>query len=418
MRTPTKAIADAYEIYHSSSTSKSLTFSGGELKTREDQSDTGYGIRIIKNKKIGFGYCESPEKINKTIKDASKLSRFSLATNFCFPKKSKFPLVNIYDKKIASISANELKSILDQIKDSAQKYSTLVRVNISSDKELISLKNTSGLNASYKYTNLSAYSEVMDGNGFGFSQYNSNHMIKDPVSMGQEAAEMAKLMRHPKKLSAGKYTVVFHPEAMASLLDILLPSFSGDWERKDISKLCGKRKTKVFSELFTLSDNGKAPTVGARPFDDEGIPSKKRLLIDKGVVKTFAYNLENAALVEKNYSGFCNRSHYSTHPVCGFSNIVISPGDYQNFEQELGKHLVIYSAHGSHTANLTTGDFGLEVNTAFLKKGKRSIPVRGFMLVGNVFDLFSNIYGIEKKQISYGSILVPNIAFKDVRVVS
>ena len=80
--------------------------------------------------------------------------------------------------------------------------------------------------------------------------------------------------------------------------------------------------------------------------------------------------------------------------------------------------LEVHYAHGSHTANVTTGDIGLEVSAAFMvDKGERK-PVKGFMLSGNVFDWFKEIEGLEKKQKTYGSLISPRIAFRDVHVVA
>ncbi|HID72759.1 TPA: TldD/PmbA family protein [Candidatus Micrarchaeota archaeon] len=352
--------------------------------------------------------------------DSARLAgrdRFSPESKFSFAEKSKYPKLDTVDKKVAGMDAAELKAVLDQVRDGAEKYSPLSRVILSVEKEDTSLENTRGLECSSERTEMSAYAEVMDGNGSGFEQYASNSLIKDPVEMGASAAEMAKAMRHPGKPPPGEHTVVAEPETLSSLLDVLLPSFSGDWERRKISKLCGKRGKKMFSKSFSLADDGLHPGLGARPFDDEGVPSRKRPLVQKGVVKRFTYDRETAALAKKKTDGHCNRTHYSMPPVSGVSNLVVPPGTHTNLVDELKSCIVVHSAHGSHTANVTTGDFGLEVTIAFLKKGKKMLPVRGFMLVGNVFDLFNSIEAIEKKQETYGSLITPRIAFRGLRVV-
>jgi PmbA protein len=95
--------------------------------------------------------------------------------------------------------------------------------------------------------------------------------------------------------------------------------------------------------------------------------------------------------------------------TCAFS---VKPGELENVE-EIGKHVEIISMHGSHTSNPTTGDFGMEVNIAFIN-GK---PVRGFIMSGNIFDLLNNVIGLEKKQTRYANILAPKIAFSEVDLI-
>ncbi|MFH1393466.1 MAG: TldD/PmbA family protein [Candidatus Micrarchaeota archaeon] len=408
---------DHYEVFHNSSKSLSMGFSGGQTKTREYEGDVGFGVRVLKGGKVGFGYCEKSSALKGAIRNAREISRFSPKTGFSFAEPAKCPAVKIIDSKVRDMGAQELKELLDQVRDGAEKFSPLSRVILSAETETISLENNKGLHSSFDRTELSGYVEVMDGNGSGFSQYGSNFMIENPVGMGLEAAEMAKSMRHPKKPPAGKHTVVVEPETLSSLLDILLPSFSGDWERRDISKLCGKKGKKMFSKSFTLVDDGTCPGLASRPLDDEGVPSRKRPLVQDGLIKRFVYDRETAALARKKADGHCNRTHYSMPPVAGVSNLIVAPGRYTNLVDELNGCIVVHSAHGSHTANVTTGDFGLEVTVAFMKKGRKMIPVRGFMLVGNVFDLFRDIEGIEKDQQTYGSLITPRIAFKGLRVV-
>jgi PmbA protein len=140
-------------------------------------------------------------------------------------------------------------------------------------------------------------------------------------------------------------------------------------------------------------------------------------MVNGGVVESFLYDRENAALEGVPESGCCSRGGYDSSPSISASNIVISPGDCGDMA-EIGKHIELHYAHGSHTANPTTGDIGLEASAAFLvDKGKRT-PLKGFMLTGNVFDMFLGIEAIEKKQFAYGSLISPRIAFKGVRVVS
>jgi PmbA protein len=405
---------DEHEIFHSSGFGYSLTFSGGEIKSKEESREAGFGLRVLKDERLGFSYCDKNKKINDAAKEAAALSRFSPKTDFSFVPKTRYPKLNIMDKKIKSIDANELKGIMDSVKDGVEKKAKKARVILSAGYELVSLDNSLGFSGEYDSTSISVYAEGMKEDGFGFAYFDSSFLPADFSSVGEEAGSMAKKMKGAKKLKKGRYSVIFSQSAIDELLNIMLPSFSGDWKRKKTSRLADKEGKQVFSRQLSIYEDGLANAHEARPFDDEGTKSKKIPLIEKGVIKNFIYDREIAALEGIKKSGFCNRAHYSALPGTGISNLVIAKGEYSDLEQELKDPLIVHSLHGSHTANTTTGDFGLEVNVAFHKDK----PVRGFLLSGNIFKLLKDKIYLEKKRKTYGSMIAPRFALEHMQVVS
>ena len=407
-----------WEVFHLFEKSVELQYSDQQLKTKEISESDGYGIRVLKNKKIGFSYCEDQEKLKVSAARAAQISRFSPKSEFSFPKKQKIKQLDIYDKRTAEIEIEEIKAHLEQIMDALGNAKKKSRIMVSMDMNKISLDNSNGFSDSYQATQMNAYCEVMLGKGSGFSYKSSVGILDKPWEIGKDALRMAKDMAHPKKPAPGKYEVVFSQEAIDNILEIFIPSLSGEWKRKAISKLADKKGKQIVSPLLSIYDDPLATGESSMPFDDEGIPSERRALVENGELKGFIWNREIAALAKTNEEGFCSRESYSSNPSISCSNKVIPPGDYTDFEQELRNFILIYSAHGTHTANLTTGDFGLEVNIAFhIKDGKR-IPIRGFMISGNIFELLNKITGLEKTQKTHGDLIAPRIAFGEVNVVS
>jgi len=407
------------EIYFSKTTSYSLMLYGGKIKPREYDEITGYGIRVLKDGRVGFAYCAHENEIKKSLEKAAMASKFSPQSNFSFAPKATFPNVDIYDRKIANMDETELKNILEEVRNGAEKYSKNTKIIVSTSEEETRIENTNELEGEYSCTVLSIYAEVMDEDGFGFYSNAFTHLPQDYYSMGLHAAEMAREMRKPKRPDPGIYTVIMGPETLMDLLDILLPSFLGDWKRRGISILATKKGELFFNEKLSLYDDGTLSGTAGRPFDDEGVPARRRPLIEKGVVMNFIYDRETAFLEGIESDGYCNRIAFSTPPMPGNSNIEIATGNIENLEEEYNKEntLLIYALHGTHTANRTTGDFGVEINAGMLL-GKEKRAVSGFMITGNIFNLFKDIKDIEKKRRSCGSFFSPRIAFGNVRVVS
>ncbi len=410
----------AHEIFHASSRSVQLAFSGGDLKVREADSSSAYAVRCLSEGRLGFAYCQQQEDLQKTIQEAEHMARFSVKSGFSFAPKATAPSLDINDSALdAETLVGEgfgaLRAFVEEAREAAASKGGKPRVVASVDSAAVGLENSSGFSGSYGKTALSIYIECMHNDGYGSSFLASNRMPKSASQAGFEAAEMAQAMQGAGKPEAGTYTVVMEVESLDSIIDTVSPSLSGDWKRRGITKL--KAGTKQFSELLTISDDGTAGGVSARPFDDEGTPSSRRPLVDKGVVSTFLFDRETAALAGVEESGFCTRETYDSPPSIGGSNVVISPGERKDLS-DIDRHLEVHYAQGSHTANISSGDIGLEVSAAFLvEKGKRK-PVKGFMLSGNVFDMLSNIEAIESTQKVFGSLISPRIAFRDVRVVS
>ncbi|MEW6748495.1 MAG: TldD/PmbA family protein [Candidatus Micrarchaeota archaeon] len=402
------------EIYRESTRSADLTFTGGEIKIKECDVSSGIGVRTLDEKRLGFAFCQSEEGLAEALEHAKKTARFSVRSGFSFPGKKAFKMPVLFDKGVDPDDLSWLHSMVRELRDVASYKGGRPRVICHADVSEVSLENSSGFEGSYQESGVSVFVECMHGDGYGMSFFTSHSRPKDIAIEGIKAAEMAEATQSAGKPEAGKHTVVMEVEALENLIDTLLPSFSGDWKRRKITK--AEEGKMMFSEKFSLYDDGLAPGSGAQPFDDEGTPSERRALIENGQVRSFLYDRETAALEGVERSGACSRDGYDSPPGIGSSNLVVGPGEWNDLG-ELGSHIEVHYAHGSHTANPTTGDIGLEVSAAFIVEKGEKKPVKGFMLSGNVFEWLNRIAGIEKRQKVFGSFIAPRMAFSEVQVV-
>ncbi len=402
-----------HEIYKQSTEITGLTFSGGELKIKETSEFSGYGIRVLDDGRLGFAYCQDKSGLDNAKERAQRISRFSAKSGFSFAPESSFRRPDIFDPDLDPYDSENLKGLLNQAKDAAESFGARVKISITAQRSSTGIENTEGFSGGYDQTGFSVYAECMHGDGLGLS-YLSSNKLEDVRETGLRAAGMAKDMQGAKKPESGNYTVVTQIEALESLLETFLPSFSGDWKRRGITRL---EKGQRFSEMITICEDGLAKGTSARPFDDEGTPSEKRSLVKDGVVEDFLYDRETAALAGVDSSGACAREAYDDNPSIGSSNILLSPGTWNDLG-EIGRYIELHYAHGAHTANLTTGDIGLEVTAAFMVEREKRTPLKGFMLTGNIFDMFRDIEAVESKTRNLGWLTAPRIAFGNVHVVS
>ena len=110
-------------------------------------------------------------------------------------------------------------------------------------------------------------------------------------SISRKAADKALLLLGGEKVKSQSVPVVFHPDSGIVILCGLISGINGENIFRNQSFLCGKLNQPVASKDVTIIDDGKMNKgVGSVPFDDEGIPSGKKLIIENGELKTFLYN--------------------------------------------------------------------------------------------------------------------------------
>ncbi|MFH2106891.1 MAG: TldD/PmbA family protein [Candidatus Micrarchaeota archaeon] len=404
------------EIFFEKVREYSIVFAN-RFKRKEFGESQGFGVRSLKNRKIGFSYCSKEDELERAIEKAEEISACSPSSDFSFQKKSKYPKLKIVDRKANGIDANELRDMVEGLQDSMKGVENK-RIQLSCSSSTARLEQEElGVDASYDKTVFSIYAEATVKRGIGFEIYSSNFLPKSDKmeEIGEKASETARKMDGAKKPKTGKHRLVFDIDAIGDLINILLPSFSGDWKRKKISNISDKLGATVFDEKLTILDDPSL-TSSARPFDDEGTVSRKRSLVENGVVKGFMYDRETAALEGISGEGFCARQNFMSPPGISSCTLTIKEGDLKSVD-ELGSYILVKSVHGTHTANSTTGDFGVEANIAFHKKGNELLPVRGFMITGNIFEMFRNIEGLEKERHERDGLVSPRIAFNDIVIV-
>ncbi|HET8714315.1 MAG TPA: TldD/PmbA family protein, partial [Holophagaceae bacterium] len=123
----------------------------------------------------------------------------------------------------------------------------------------------------------------------------------DLAAIGAEAARKGELKLNPQALPAGKYRVVLHPEVAVDLLGIVTGMLSAEAVSRGRSLFAGKLGQTIASPLLTLVDDGRlvlpdgSAALGSEPWDGEGLPTRRNVLIEDGVLKTYLHTLRTAA---------------------------------------------------------------------------------------------------------------------------
>ena len=209
---------------------------------------------------------------------------------------------------------------------------------------------------------------------------------------------------------------------MVSLLGALSSSFNGESVNKGLSILKDKLNTKIFSDKLTIIDNPLlAKGVNSTPFDDEGVQSKNKVVVEKGVVKTFLHSLKSAKKAKVAPTGNGFKAGYRSGVNVSPTNLYIQKGNvsYDELVKQLNNGVIITSFSGIHAGmNPLTMNFSLEVEGFEVKDGKVIRPLNLMLLAGNLIEMLDkNLVDIaDDLYFSYNGIGACSIQFRDCKI--
>ena len=239
----------------------------------------------------------------------------------------------------------------------------------------------------------------------------------DIEGTARRAAERSLSLLQAAPLPTGRYDIIFEPRPACSLLRLLLPSFFADNVQRKKSAIAQKKGKAVYHPLISIIDDGLLPDgYGSFPFDDEGVPRRKIVIVRDGIIFNWLYDSQRAAREKKLSTGSSFRASIHKPPSISISNCYIKAGDVipASLLSMIKRGFLVTDVMGLHTANPVTGDFSLGAEGFCLEAGEKRRPVRGVIVAGNVHELFAQVATVGSDLRfwgSYGSpsILVPNI---------
>lgn len=210
-----------------------------------------------------------------------------------------------------------------------------------------------------------------------------------------EAARQALVNLEAIPAPAGTMTVVLGPGWPGILLhEAVGHGLEGDFNRKGTSAFAGRLGTRVASELCTVVDDGTLPgRRGSLNVDDEGTPTGRTVLIERGILRGYLQDRLNAALLRMPLTGNGRRESYAHLPLPRMTNTFMLAGDDapEDIVRSVDRGLYAGS-FGGGSVDITSGKFVFSASEAYLIEGGRvTRPVRGATLIGNGPDVLTRI---------------------------
>jgi len=224
----------------------------------------------------------------------------------------------------------------------------------------------------------------------------------------EQAGELAVKSKNAVEAKSGNYDVVFDPLSFSCLLDTAGQATSIFSVEAGFSFFAGKEGTQVASPAFTMWDDGTIEQgFDSSAFDDEGVPTKKNLLIDKGILNGFLHNTSTAKRHKTQTTA--NAGLVAPEPW----NLVVDKGSHSLEEllEEATNGLYITNVWYTRFQNYVSGDFStIPRDAAFLvKDGELAQPVKGLRISENMVELLKKVkaLGRDRQQIKGWEVETP-----------
>ncbi len=380
----------------------------GEIMRYSSNATRGLGFRAMIDGRMGYASTEAfdEEAVRQLIRGVVDSARLCEDTDrqFLFGGDQPDPELSLFEPALEKVPTQQKLDFALEMEREAKAYDARVEKvgynTVVSGKHTVRILNTLGLNKQYTENYVGAYLEPVarEGNSVssGFESVYTRDMQKlDPKALAGAAAKIAVDGLNAAPVPSGAYRIIFQNTTMTDLLGVFAAAFSAENAQQGLSLLKGKLDQQIAAPCVTLADDPLLPEgLNSRPFDAEGVPSKKHTVIENGVFKTFLHNLKTAHKDGVPTTANASKAGYASSVRVSPSNFYFVPGEKspQDLMVDAGTGLVITEVSGLHAgADAISGDFSLLSKGYLFENGRRVRPVEQITVAGNFFALLKGI---------------------------
>ena len=241
--------------------------------------------------------------------------------------------------------------------------------------------------------------------------------LDSPEMVGLEAARRTVRKLGARKVSTQRVPVVFDSETAGSLMGNLCSAVSGYALYKGASFLAGQLDKPLAPEFVTVYDDGRVVGgLGSRPFDGEGLPTRKTTVVERGVLKSYLLDTYSGRKLGLASTGNASRS-VGENPSVGPTNFYLAPGTKtaQDIIKTVKQGLYVTDLIG-FGINMVTGDYSRGASGFWIEGGELAYPVEEITIAGNLKDMFAGIEMIGSDLVFRGRIASPTVKITEMMV--
>ncbi|QDI77716.1 MULTISPECIES: TldD/PmbA family protein [Leisingera] len=404
-----KAGADAADAMAAEGSSLSIEVREGKLEHAERSEGTDLGLRVFVGKRQALVSSsdmrpetiaamaeravamarEAPEDPYAGLADPSQLARgWDLAAlELEDPSGEPEPSALQADALAAEAACQEIDGI-SQVQSAAAGYG----------RHAVHMAATNGFSGGYQRTGRSLSCTGIAGTGTGMERDHDGDSrtfqgdLRSAQEIGRTAGERAVARLGARKPKTGSFPVLFDERISSSLIGHLLSAANGAAIARGSSWLKDSLGQQVLPEALSVIEDPHRPRIsGSRPFDGEGLPTRRRTVVDNGVLTGWTLDLASARKLGLESTGNAARGIGGV-PSPATWNIALTQGEAsrEDLIAQMGTGLLVTSMIGS-TINPNTGDYSRGASGFWVENGEIAYPVNECTIAGNLLDMLRRI---------------------------
>lgn len=426
--------ATAAEVVIRQRTEFSVAVRVGEVEKLKESIDQGLGLRVLIDGRQASvsGSDLSSEALTSLIEEAVELARLTSPDDTAgLPDREELattlPDLDLYDEAIERLSTEEQIEMALRAERAAQDYSDRI-INFDgggfdSGYGSAILANSLGFAGEYRATSCSLASVPVaaeDGKmqrDYWYDERRKLSELDSPEEIGVMAAKRTLRKLGGRPVPTQTVPVVFEPTMARDLLGDVFNATSGESVFRKASFLVGQLGEKIASQRLTVIDDGTMPRcLGSRPFDGEGLPTRRTVVIRNGVLESYLLNTYTARKLGLKSTANAGRG-LTGAPGVAAGNLYIEPGPYSQNDiiKSVSKGIMITELLG-FGVNIVTGDYSRSASGTWIENGELTFPVQGVTIAGNLKDMLNSIEMIGNDLDFRGSVVSPTLLIGNMTI--
>lgn len=401
---------EGVEAFAVHSVDTSVTAFDGEVESLSSSETRGVGVRVVVDGRMGFASTSDVSEDGLRYALSEARSNALLGTpdvGNVLPAPAAFEAVSsIYVAGLESVApADKVAAALELERATRAAHHLVAAVDSATygdSRSSVAIVSTTGVAAEYARTDVYAYVSAIARDdddtqtGLGLTQGRSFGEL-DLDAAAHEAAVRATRLLGARKPATARVPVVFDPLVTASFLGVLASALTAEAVQKGRSLFAERVGEAVAHEAFSLVDDGRlVDGPAAAPFDDEGVPTRRTEVIERGVLRGFLHNTETAARAGDGVAstGNATRSGYNSSPGVAPSNLFLDGVTVPPLEilarGEGG--LYVQDVSGLHSGtNPVSGEFSVGATGLWIRGGGLAEPVREVTVSSTLVEILLGI---------------------------
>jgi PmbA protein len=408
----------------------------GEVEDLQQATSRGLGLRVISAGRLGFAYTSDlgDESLDELVDRALQLAKSSAPdpANRLPTAKSlahRHGDQGLLDPEVIGLTTEwkiEAAKTMERAGRAVDRHvKTFESVGASDVVAEVAIASSEGLSDSYRSSYVALYcapvAQSDDGQlqtGYWVDYRRFLKELQAPEVVGRKAAERAVRMLGAKKAKTCRVPVVMEPLQAASFFGGLVSALDGKRIHQKASFLLDKLGERVAPKSLSLVDDGLYPRgLGSRPFDGEGLPTRRTPLFEDGVLKSYLYDTYTAHKAKAHSTATAGRG-YQSLPHIGTTTLVVESKQTKppaEILRGIKSGLYVTSMLG-HGADTVTGDYSQGAAGLWIENGELGGPVQEMTVAGNLMSMLDSIDAVGDDLDMRGTIGAPTIRFAELTV--